>query len=308
MRPSPLAAITFAALTLSACTTRSVRPAEDEHAGMDHGATAGASTAAAADQSRPSSAIPAGNADAPARLAASPRHGEWAMIPANGIGGADSIRAWVVYPERRDKAPVVLVVHEIFGLTPWVRGVADQLAADGFIAIAPDLLSGKRPAGYLDDKPDTARAIISTLRPADVQAHLDLVARYGMALPAARPVYGIVGYCWGGSAVWNHAVHAGSRLAAGVSYYGTTPERQRIVDSVKTPILGLYGANDARVNATIPRADSAMREIGVPYPHQVYEGAGHGFLRQQDGQSGANLAAARDAWPRTIAFFRERLR
>ena len=230
------------------------------------------------------------------------------MIPTNGTGGTDTLRAWVVYPERRDKAPVVIVVHEIFGLSPWVRGVADQLAADGFIAIAPDLLSGKRPAGYLDDKPDTARTLISTLRPADVQSNLDLVARYGMALPAAQQVYGIVGYCWGGSAVWNHAVHAGGRLAAGVSYYGTTPERQLIVDSVKAPILGLYGGNDARVNSTIPRADSAMKQIGGSYSYQVYEGAGHGFLRQQDGQAGANMAATRDAWPRTIAFFRQHLK
>jgi carboxymethylenebutenolidase len=287
------------ALLLAACASRQ----------SCDGADCPAPSATSGAAQRQSGTIPAGNAEAPARLAASPRHGEWAMIPANGIGGADSVRAWVVYPERKDKAPVVVVVHEIFGLTPWVRNVADQLAADGFIAIAPDLLSGKRPVGYLDAQPqDSAVAVIRTLRPADVQEHLDLVARYGMSLPAARPVYGIVGYCWGGSAVWNHAVHAGSRLAAGVSYYGGTPDRQRIVDSVKTPILGLYGGNDARVNATIPRADSAMKEIRAPYTYQVYEGAGHGFLRQQDGQNGANLAASRDAWPRTIAFLRERLR
>jgi carboxymethylenebutenolidase len=299
MRRFRIATLPLVALALTACASR--QSCEGD------GCSAPSATPATVQQQ--SGTMPAGNADAPARLAASPRHGEWAMIPANGIGGADSIRAWIAYPERRDKAPVVIVVHEIFGLTPWVRNVADQLAADGFIAIAPDLLSGKRPVGYLDAQPqDSAVAVIRTLRPADVQQHLDLVARYGMALPAARPVYGIVGYCWGGSAVWNHAVHAGSRLAAGVSYYGGTPDRQRIVDSVKTPILGLYGGNDARVNSTIPRADSAMKEIRVPYTYQIYEGAGHGFLRQQDGQDGANLAASRDAWPRTIAFFRERLR
>jgi carboxymethylenebutenolidase len=294
---------------LAGCAGRGAQPA-DEHAGMDHGtaSAAGGSTAAQGAVQVATRGLPPGNAEAPARIGASPRHGEWAMIAANGVGGADSVRAWVVYPERRDKAPVVLVIHEIFGLTPWIRSVADQLAADGFIAVAPDLLSGKRPAGYLDDKPDTARAIISTLRPADVQAHLDLVARWGMALPAAQQRYGIVGFCWGGSAVWNHAVHAGARLGAGVVYYGTSPTADVIAASVKTPILGLYGSNDARVNATIPRADSAMRQVGRPFPHQVYEGAGHGFLRQQDGQDGANLAATRDAWPRTIAFLRERLR
>ena len=303
MRPLALASAAALAAALSGCASRP-STTTDDHAGVDHGA-ASATSATSAQQV---SGIPADNAGAPARLAASPRHGEWVMIPTNGTGGTDSLRAWVVYPERRDKAPVVLVVHEIFGLTPWVRGVADQLAADGFIAIAPDLLSGKRPTGYLDDKPDTARAIIQTLRPADVQSNLDLVARYGMALPAAQQKYGIVGYCWGGSAVWNHAVHAGSRLGAGVVYYGGSPDAQRIVDSVKAPILGLYGSNDARVNATIPRADSAMKQIGRPFTIQVYEGAGHGFLRQQDGQAGANMTATRAAWPRTIAFFREKLR
>lgn len=308
MRRLPFAVIALAstfATALAGChATRYSCQGDDCH---DHGTSASAATPAAAMQQV--AGIPADNAGAPARLAASPRHGEWAMIPANGIGGADSIRAWVVYPERKDKAPVVIVVHEIFGLTPWVRNVADQLAADGFIAIAPDLLSGKRPVGYLDAQPqDSAVAVIRTLRPADVQAHLDLVARYGMSLPAARQVYGIVGYCWGGGAVWNHAVHAGSRLAAGVSYYGTTPDRQLIVDSVKTPILGLYGGNDARVNATIPRADSAMKQIGRTYTYQIYEGAGHGFLRQQDGMAGANMTATKDAWPRTIAFFREHLK
>lgn len=301
-RLSPVLAATL--LATAACTTRQMTPAADDHAGMDHGTPAGAATAVAQ-----TAGLPPDAASAPARLAASPRHGEWIKIP-TGVG-SDSVRAWVVYPERKDKAPVVLVVHEIFGLSPWVRGVADQLAADGFIAIAPDLLTGLRPDGFLDDKPDTARALIRTLPPAQNESRLDALARYGMSLPAATQKYGIVGYCWGGSAVWNHAVHAGSRLSAGVVYYGTSPAPQLIADSVRAPILGLYGGNDARVNATIPAADSTMKAVKRPFTYQLYEGAGHGFLRQQDGPTtapGANMAATRDAWPRTIAFFRERLK
>ena len=126
----------------------------------------------------------------------SPRHGEWAMIR---TADGDSIRAWVVYPERSTKAPVIVVVHEIFGLSSWIRGVADQLAADGFIAIAPDLLTMKN----LPDGPDSvlaplATAAIRTLDPAWVQRQLDAVAQYGMSLPAAEKKYGIVGFCWGG--------------------------------------------------------------------------------------------------------------
>ena len=141
--------------------------------------------------------LPASGAEATARLAASPRHGEWVMIPA---GAADSVRAWVVYPERSTRAPVVLVVHEIFGMSNWIRSVADQLAEDGFIAIAPDLLTGMNvPEGPEGANPDSARAVIGKLDQADVQRRLDFAARYGMALPAALPKYGVVGFCWGGS-------------------------------------------------------------------------------------------------------------
>jgi carboxymethylenebutenolidase len=248
--------------------------------------------------------LPAGAAEAAARLAASPRHGEWATVSA---GGADSVRAWVVYPERRDRAPVVIVVHEIFGLSTWVRGVADQLAADGFIAIAPDFLSGMNVPNGPDGAPmpDSARAAIQRVSQADVQRRIDAVARWGMALPAALPRYGIVGYCWGGTVSFNHAVHSPT-LGASVVYYGTSPASERL-GSVRAPVLGLYGENDARVNQTIAPADSAMRALGKSFAYQLFPGAGHGFLRQQDGANGANLAATQAAWPRTIAFFRQHL-
>jgi carboxymethylenebutenolidase len=221
-------------------------------------------------------------------------------------GGGDSLRAWVVYPERSSKAPVVLVVHEIFGLSSWVRSVADQLAADGFIAIAPDLLTMKN----LPDGPDSvvaplARAVIGSLDPAWVQRQLDAVAQYGMSLPAAEKKYGIVGFCWGGAISFAHAVHAPG-LGASVVYYGTSPNTTDL-GSVRAPVLGLYGGSDARVDATIPPADSALRALGRTYVHNIYPGAGHGFLRQQTGMDGANLAAARAAWPATIAWFKKYL-
>ena len=250
------------------------------------------------------SSLPAGAAEAEARLAASPRHGEWVMVSA---GGADSVRAWVVFPERSGRAPVVVVVHEIFGLTHWIRAVADQLAADGFIAIAPDFLHGTGVPMAANGEPvrDSATAAIRTLSPADVQRHIDAAARYGMALPAALPRYGVVGFCWGGTVSFNHAVHAPS-LGASVVYYGTSPAPDAL-RSIRAPVLGLYGENDARVNATIPAADSAMRALGKRYEREIYPGAGHGFLRQQDGQEGANLRATQAAWPRTIQFFRATL-
>jgi len=282
-------------LATAACTTTKVVPAgADSH---DHGS---ATAVTAAPQS---TALPADAAGAPGRLNASPRHGEWAMIR---TGASDSVRAWVVYPERSTKAPVVLVVHEIFGLSSWVRAVADQLAADGFIAIAPDLLTMKN----LPDGPDSvvaplATAAIRTLDPNWVQQQLDAVAKYGMSLPAAQPRYGIVGFCWGGGVSFAHAVHSPA-LGASVVYYGVSPKTTDL-PAVRAPVLGLYAGNDARVDATIPAADSALKALGRTYIYNIYPGAGHGFLRQQTGMDGANMNATKAAWPATIAWFRKYL-
>lgn len=249
------------------------------------------------------SGLPAGAEDAAARLASSPRHGEWITI---ATGPSDSVRAWVVYPERATKAPVVIVVHEIFGLTTWVRAVADQLAADGFIAVAPDLLTGRLDPSLSDSAAQAAaRVAIRDLRPEDVQRQLDAVARAAMAFPAAAPRYGIVGFCWGGSTVFQHAVHA-PYLGAAVVYYGSSPEPAEL-SSVRAPVLGLYGADDARVNSTVPAADSAMRALGRTFEPHTFAGAGHGFLRQQSGREGANMAATREAWPLTVGWFRRHL-
>ena len=245
---------------------------------------------------------PAGAATVQQRLASSPRHGEWAMIRT----GSDSVRAWVVYPERSAKAPVVVVVHEIYGLTTWVRGVADQLAANGYIAIAPDLLTGKVPLQADTVVANVATAAVRSLRADDVHRQLEAVARYGMSLPAALPKYGIVGYCWGGSTSFAHAVRSPAGLGAAVVYYGSSPDASDLA-RVNVPVLGLYGGNDQRVNATVPRADTVMRRLGKSFDIHFFDGAGHGFLRQQDGQSGANLVASQKAWPLTVAFFRRHL-
>lgn len=266
-------------LALTACV--SAPPAVvDEHAGHAPGAT-----------------------DASTQLTSSPRHGEWVTV---STGPGDSVRAWVVYPERTTKAPVVIVVHEIFGLSPWIRSVADQLAADGFVAVAPDFLTMKNVPGS-PENPDgqAARAAIQTLNMDDVHRQISAVAQYAMRLPAAVPRYGIVGYCWGGSVSFEHAVRSPG-LGASVVYYGTSPQPARLA-SVRAPVLGLYGSDDARVNATVPAADSAMKALGKTYRPIFYEGAGHGFLRQQDGREGKNLAAARAAWPETISWFRTHL-
>ncbi len=260
--------------------------------------------AAAAAQQAAAPTLPPDAEHAEAQLKSSPRHGEWVSIPA---GEADSVRAWVVYPERSDKAPVVLVVHEIFGLSNWVRAVADQVAAQGFIAIAPDLLTGKDVPAAADGAPDPQAAVaaIRGLDPEDVQRRLLAVAHYGMSLPAAQPVYGIVGFCWGGTTTFQHAVHS-PQLGAAVVYYGTSPSKEDL-EKVKAPVLGLYGGDDARVVSTVAPAEAAMKEMGKAYEPHIFEGAGHGFLRQQDGRDGANMKASQQAWPLTIEWFKAKL-
>jgi carboxymethylenebutenolidase len=282
------------------CTSNKMVPAADSHAGADHAMPSPSASSVTVADNR---GLPPDAEGAVARLSSSPRHGEFVVIP---TGGGDSLRLWVVYPERSTKAPVVLVVHEIFGLSSWIRGVADQLAADGFIAIAPDLLTMKNlPSGPDSVVAQAARAVIGTLDPAWVQRQLDAAAQYGMSLPAAEKKYGIVGFCWGGSTSFAHAVHA-PNLGASVVYYGGSPKTAEL-GSVRAPVLGLYGGNDARVNATIAPADSALRALGRTYTYNIYPGAGHGFLRQQTGMDGANMLATRAAWPATIAWFKKYL-
>jgi carboxymethylenebutenolidase len=283
------------ALFLAGCSSA---PAIEEHAG--HVAPA---ASAATDVMHQDPTLPADAAGTPARLNASPRHGEWVVINAGG----DSLRAFVVYPERSTPAPVVLVVHEIYGVTHWIRGVADQLAREGFIAIAPDLMSAANVPIGDDGDPvrDQATAAIRSLDPAVYHRQLRTVAEWGMSLPAAARRYGIVGFCWGGTASFTHAIESPT-LGAAVVYYGSSPATERL-QAIRAPVLGLYGSDDARVNATVPAAEAELQRLGRPFQAHFYEGAGHGFLRQQDGRDGANMTATRAAWPLTVQFFRRHL-
>ena len=292
MRLTALPALAASLAVISACA----RTQAEEH---DHGAEP-ASASAAATQG---TALPGSALTVAARLQSSPRHSEWAMVR---TPAGDSVRAWVVYPERSTNAPVVLVVHEIFGLSSWVRGVADQMAAAGFIAIAPDLLTGKAPLEGDSLPAAVAQTAIRTLRPDDVHRHLEAVAQYGMNLPAAAKRYGIVGFCWGGSTSFAHAVRSPAGLGASVVYYGGSPDTTEL-SRVRVPVLGLYAGDDQRINARIPATDSVMKRLGKSFEPHFFAGAGHGFLRQQEGREGANQRASDAAWPMTVAFFRKHL-
>lgn len=251
---------------------------------------AGADSASAQEPTLPPSADTAKKA-----LDMSPRHGEFAYIP---LPGNDvKMKTWVTFPERADKAPVVLVIHEIFGLTEWVESVADALSKEGFIAVAPDLISG------IEGTEEKPREAIGKLDEKEAIARLNAALEYGLALPAANGKCASIGFCWGGKTSFLYA-SAQPKLNAAVVYYGTSPETSTLA-KISAPVLGLYGEMDERVNSTIAPAEAEMKRLGKSYEPVILEKAGHGFLRQQDGQEGANLKASQQAWSRTITFLKK---
>lgn len=302
---------------LTACHRQ---PAADDHmAHMSGGDLAPPPAAASTNQGDPK--LPPSNLQAPARLAASPRHGEWVKI-AWEPGSKDSLMAFIVYPSTSNaKTPVVVVVHEIFGLSTWVRGVADQVAAEGFIAIAPDLESRVRGGpSTVELSGDSARKLIAGVDGVERIRGITAAARYAMSQPSAAQRYAVIGYCWGGGTTWIYTINGGvPGFSGGVAYYGlpymngAVPNRDSLA-KIKTPVMLLSGAQDARIGAAMPAVDSAMKALRKPYLGINYPGAIHGFLRAQDdstahnpAQEQANLTATKDAWPRTVAFLRKNL-
>jgi carboxymethylenebutenolidase len=272
-------------------------------------ALAFAQTPAATSSAPPArdSSLPPAEDDAKASLEKSPRHAEYVDVkmPAGGA----PIRTWISYPERKDKAGVVIVIQEVFGLTDWLRGVADQLAKEGFIAVAPDMVSGLGPNGGGTDSVSSRDDVVKLVRgisPEEANRRLDAVRAWALAIPAANGKIATVGFCWGGARSFAYAA-AQPKLDAAVVYYGTSPDAPDLA-RIQAPVEGHYGGDDARVDATIPPAEAEMKKLGKTYRPHVYEGAGHGFLRDQNGRDGANMKATRQAWPATVAFLRERLK
>ena len=256
--------------------------------------------------------IPAGNMEhATKALAESPRHGEWVDI---ALPGGGKLNSWVVYPERKDKAGVVLVIHDINGMRDIPRALGDQLAQDGFIAIVPDFLSGKGPdGGGTASLGANVGQTIRTLTEPEMTARLNAAMEYGKKLPASNGKTAVMGFCWGGTQTWAYAI-AQPGLSAAVPYYGNAPTStadtvdESLIAKITAPVMGMYGGNDARINNTIPPTEAAMKKLNKSYDKHIFEGAGHGFMGNQAGAAGANLKAAEQAWPLTIAFLQKNLK
>ena len=184
----------------------------------------------------------------------------------------------MVYPEVKGKAPVVVLIHEIFGLSDWAKEMADELAAEGFIVIAPDLLTGFGPGGGGSSEfpsQDATIKAVSGLDPEVVNADLDAAAEYGRQLPASDGKVAVVGFCWGGGKSFAFAAHRRD-LSAAFVFYGPGPAD---VSTITAPVYGFYAGNDARIGATVPATVAAMKAAGKKYEPVTYDGAGHGFMR-----------------------------
>lgn len=219
------------------------------------------------------------------RLAKSPRHQEWVKVK----NGTREVNSFVVYPENKNKATAVIVIHEIFGMTDWVQSLTDQLAEAGYVAIAPDLLSGMGPNGGGTSSLDR-QALGQTIRdlpPDQITADLSAVADYVSKLPASNGKVVVAGYCWGGSQTFRFATNNPNIKAAFV-FYGSgpaaadgTPNKEALA-KIKAPVHGFYAGNDARINATLAKTSEAMAELKKTFDPVTYEGSGHGFMRAGD--------------------------
>jgi carboxymethylenebutenolidase len=240
------------------------------------------------------------------RLETSPRHDEWADVKS----GTRTVRTYVVYPQRSDRGPAIVIIHENRGLTDWVRTVADRLAEQGYIALAPDLLSGMAPnGGGTKDfaTEDAAREAIGRLQRDNVLDDLRAVVAYAKSIPSANGRISVGGFCWGGGKTWDAANNIAG-LSAAYVFYGTGPQDAGGVAHIEGPVYGFYGGNDARVNATIPKSEELMRAAGKSFEPVIYEGAGHAFMRLGEAADAdaANRKAQADAWARWTQLLRAR--
>lgn len=235
-----------------------------------------------------------------AKVDKSPRHLEWVTVQHDGR----AVQAFVAYPESKEKRPVVLIIHTIAGMIDWVESLADQLAEAGYLAVAPDLLSGMGPNGGRSSSfaPNEAREAVGKLNPDQITADLKAVADHALKFPASNGKLMVVGFCWGGNESFRFATNR-SDLAAAFVFYGTPPAKEAIA-RIQAPVYGFYGGNDARVNATIPDATEQMKAAGKTYEPAIYDGAGHGFMQQGEDPAGtdANKKARVDSWARWKTF------
>jgi carboxymethylenebutenolidase len=235
------------------------------------------------------------------KLEKSPRHREWVKVKQ----GDRTLNCYIAYPEASDKTTAVLVIHEIFGLSNWAKNMTDELAEAGYIAIAPDLLSGMGSGGGGTGEiakgggSEAAIQAVSALPPDQITADLNAVADYVTKLPSCDGNLVVCGFCWGGSQTFRYATN-NDKLEAAYVFYGESPTDATAIARIACPVYGFYAGNDNRIDSTLPNTTELMKQAGKTYEPVTYEGAGHGFMRAGEAPdaSEANKKAREDAWQR----------
>ena len=238
------------------------------------------------------------------QLEKSPRHGEWVKITTES---GREVSAFIVFPEVKENAASVIVIHEIFGLTDWIRQVGDELAKAGFVAICPDFLSGMGPDGGGTDsfEGNNVRRAIRDLDPDQITADLKAVTKYVRDLPSTTDVVAVGGFCWGGRQSFRFATNDNSLKAAFV-FYGSPPDAAAL-GKITCPVYGFYGESDNRINSTIDSTKAAAASAGITYQPVIYAGVGHGFLRRGMAAEASEVqkTATREAWERWVKLLNE---
>jgi carboxymethylenebutenolidase len=238
------------------------------------------------------------------QLENSPRHHEWVTIESNDR----TLHNFVAYPETSEPAPVVIVIHENRGLNDWARSFADQLAGKGFIAVAPDLISNtvegiEKTSDF--ETSDAARQAIYGLEADFVTEDLMNVLEYAKTISAGDGTFAVTGFCWGGSQSFRFATNAGDAIDAAFVFYGTGPGDMEAYSSIEVPVYGFYGGDDQRVNSTIESSEEAMDSFNKTYQHEIYEGAGHAYMRRGDDPNAPsddpNVMARNKSWDRLVS-------
>lgn len=242
------------------------------------------------------------------QLENSTRHHEWVTIESNNR----TLHNFVVYPETSEKVPVVIVIHENRGLNDWARSFADQLAGKGFIAVAPDLISNtvdgiEKTSDF--ETSDAARQAIYSLEPDFVTTDLLNVLEYARSIKSGNGTVAVTGFCWGGSQSFRFASNAGNAIDAAFVFYGTGPDSEEAYKNINVPVYGFYGGDDERVNSTISDSETAMEKFNKTYEYEIYEGAGHAFMRRGDDPNAAkedpNVMARNKSWDRLVSILNE---
>lgn len=238
-------------------------------------------------------------------LSQSPRHHEWVTLS----HGEREFETFIVYPENKEKSKAVLVLHENRGLNDWARLFTDKLAGEGYLVIAPDLISntveGKKRTTDFENS-DAARKAVYALDDQQVTADLNAAYEYIINDTASSGEVAVVGFCWGGSQTFRYATN-NPEIATAHVFYGTAPKEASEISRISAPVYGYYGGKDNRVNSTIDQTEQLMEQAGKTYEYEIYENAGHAFMRSghQPDADEANKKAHDMAWERLLKLLEE---